>query len=656
MRQVETFDIFDTVLTRRVGNPRATFLQLGRRLVSKGIIECSAEAFSRQRTAAEVRAFRNAGGLDSSVNLEDIYNEMRSSLGIDNTTHGKLIAEELDLETDLLVPMSNGMKRVAKARSDSHEVAFVSDMYLPGWFLRQTLASHGLIEDHDVLIVSNECRASKASGALWPHVLDELGVEASQVHHTGNDERSDVKSPRKAGIGATHVDTGNLNRYEKLLEEFEFETDGLSSLLAGASRRVRTELEVATSHDREIRDVTAGVITPFLVGNVLWILRQAIESQTEKIFFIARDGQLMLDVARQLGPKIGYAGELAYMYGSRGAWLLPSLTVLDDDQVCSAITLSGDVDDVSLRSVIHRFGVKPADLEPHLSNAGMPESVWDSPLTVERRKLLRETLRTNKHIANTILELAASERALMLEYLDQVGAITSAPIAIVDQGTGSTLFNAISSVLETVGQRPPQAFYFGLRSDAPDQGFGYPETYIRDEVSRAGFLKTPGLLTLVEMACTADHGSVTGYKRVDGRVTAELAEDRNDAVMDWGFELLRETVASTVRELCATPVPLPRHVDLRPASLAAFDAFWTTPTRAEATAWGRYRFEDGWSGDTVSLPIAERQGVGAVVRVQPHRHWWNGGAEALSAPLPRTLLRGRGQAVTLARKVSRRLA
>lgn len=655
MRQIETFDIFDTVLTRRVGNPRAAFLLLGQRLALKGIIGCSAESFARQRTAAEVRAFRNAGGLNSSVNLGTIYAELRSSLGIDNATHGKLLAEELDLETDLLVPMSDGLQRISDARSDGREVAFVSDMYLPSWFLRQTLESFGMIEDTDALIVSNEYSASKASGALWPHVLRELDVEPSQVHHTGNDDKSDVKTPRRAGLRATHVDAGNLNRYETMLEQSSFETDGLSSLLAGASRRVRTELHVGTNHDRAIRDVTAGVITPFLVGNVLWILRQAMESHTEKIFFIARDGQIMLDIATQLAPKIGYTGELNYMYGSRAAWLLPSLTNLDDESIASAVALGGDVDVVTLRLIIHRFGIEPSALEPHLTRADMPESTWDTPMTIEQCKALRQTLRTDQALSGTILELATHARARMLTYLDQVGALTSAPIAIVDQGTGSTLFNAISSVLQTVGQRPPQAFYFGLRSDAPDQGFGYPETYIRDEVTRTGFLKTPGLLTLVEMACTADHGSVTGYSEVDGRVVADLSEDRNCAVMDWGFETLRKTVNATVRELCATPVPLPRHVDLRPASLAVFDAFWNSPTRAEATAWGQYPFEDGWSGDTVSLPLAERQGLGAIVRSQPHRHWWNGGAEALSAPLPRTLLRSRSNAVALARKVSQRL-
>jgi FMN phosphatase YigB (HAD superfamily) len=655
MRLVESFDIFDTVLTRRVGDPRAAFLQLGHRLVSKGIIHCSAESFSRQRTAAEVRCFRNAGGLDSSVNIVDIYNEMRSSLGVDRSTHGKMIEEELDLESDLLVPLVDGASQVAAARERGHEVVFVSDMYLPSWFIREQLAKHNLIEDDDKLLVSNEYGASKATGALWPHVVSDLGVPAKDIHHTGNDHRSDFVSARRAGLRATFMDQGNQNRFEKRLETWAHETDGMTSLLAGASRLARTQIHGHTEAERAIRDVAAGVVTPFLVGNVLWILQQAVESHIEKIFFIARDGQILVDIARELAPSVGYTGELNYLYGSRQAWMAPSLTQLCEDQILTALPMDGDVDQVTLRLIAHRFDLKPEVLEPHLTNAGLPESMWDRALTKAECETMRTLLRKDEEVTSTILSLATGRREVMLKYLEQEGVVTTAPIAIVDQGTGSTLFNALSSVLETVDQRPPMAFYFGLRPDAADHGFGTPETYIRNEQDKSGFLKTPGLLTLVEMACTADHGSVTGYSVEGHRVVPELTEARNTAVLDWGFEMLSNTIRTTVRELCASTLPLPRHVDLRPATIDVFDDFWKHPTRDEAVAWSGYPFEDGWSGDTVNLPLAHRQGLREAVKSQPHRHWWNGGAEALSNPVSRGLLRGRTQAVSLVRQAQARL-
>ena len=112
--QVASFDVFDTVLTRRVGNPRSAFLLLGQRLANKGLIACSAEAFARHRTSAEVRSFRNAGGLDSTVDIDRIYAELGSSLRIAGSRLDKLIAEELDLESDLLVPLREGVDLLAE--------------------------------------------------------------------------------------------------------------------------------------------------------------------------------------------------------------------------------------------------------------------------------------------------------------------------------------------------------------------------------------------------------------------------------------------------------------------------------------------------------------------------------------------------------------
>ena len=234
---VSSFDIFDTILTRRVGEPRALFLLLGRRLRSKNLIECSAGAFAAARRDAEIRSFRNAGGLDSHVSIETIYRELAGSLWVAPGSLDKLMEEELALEFDLLVPIADGVRRVEAARTRGERVIFVSDMYLGEEFLRGLLRHHGLFCDGDRLYVSSTRGASKASGRLWNVVIDDLGLDAGSIHHTGNDHGSDVRSARRAGMRATHVARNNLNRYERALENHSSETDGLSSALAGASRQ-----------------------------------------------------------------------------------------------------------------------------------------------------------------------------------------------------------------------------------------------------------------------------------------------------------------------------------------------------------------------------------------------------------------------------------
>ena len=529
-------------------------------------------------------------------------------------------------------------------------------MYLPADFLRDLLVRHDLFQHGDRLFVSNEYGQSKFTGSLWPTIITEMGVPAEAIHHTGNDARSDHRSAQKAGLSTTLLGHCNLNRFEEELEQWAFETDGFTSLLAGASRLARINVNASTEHERLLRDVSAGVVAPFVVGNVLWILRRAVEDGLKKVFFIARDGQVLLDVARELAPMVGFTGELEYLYGSRQAWMLPSMTEITTDVLDTIVPFSGDVDMVTLRLIAHRFEIEPESIRDELIAADFAENSWDSAMDASGCAGLQELLRSNEHVQRVMLDVASERRRVFLKYLEQVGVLTDEPIGIVDQGTGGTLYNALSSVLETVGQRPPHAFYFGVRSDSRDQGYGFPEAYVRNEQHGTGFLSTPGLLTMVEMACTADHGSVIGYRETSDGVEAELCEQQNRAVVDWGFAVVRETVGHVARELRLDHSSESINTDLRSASLGVFDAFWMNPTRAEAAAWGSYPFEDGWGTDSVSLPLAHRQGVRAVVQSQPHRHWWKAGARALSTPLPRALLRSREDAIVVLRKARARLS
>lgn len=632
------------------------FLLLGRRLARKGLVECSPQAFATARTEAEVRSFRNAGGLDSHVSLADIHRDLAAAIHVPQGMVDKLVAEELELEGELLVPIADGVRRVHEARLRGEQIVFVSDMYVARDFLIDQLQRHDLFSSGDRVYVSNEVGKSKAGGGLWDVVLDDLGVEPSSIHHVGNDRGSDYRKARKAGLSATLVDENNLNRYEHALEEHSTSTDGLASALAGASRLARLE-ESTLSNDRQsIRTVAAGVVAPYVIGNVLWILEHAKAEGLEAIYFVARDGQLLHDVANQLAPKVGYRGELKYLYGSRQAWALPSMNGTYDGVIETLCPDDGDID-ATLRTILHRFAFEPEHVENILAEAGFPRATFDESLDMVARRRLRNLLQRNEELRSLITAKSTDARDLMLRYLDQVGFLRSGPVGLVDLGTGATLYNALSSVLHTVDVRPPVSFYFGLRANVTDKGFGFPLTYVRNESERLGYMKTPGLLTLVEMVCTADHASVTGYREEDDVVVPTFADGGNQPVVDWGLTIVRDAVRRVAEELLIDPDLIPcRQVDLRPAILHVFELFWTSPTAAEASAWGSYPFEDGWGDDAVRHPIAEKQGPASAMRSNPHRHWWEAGAQRLSGPVSRTLQRSRSESISKIRAVKNRLA
>jgi len=165
------------------------------------------------------------------------------------------------------------------------------------------------------------------------------------------------------------------------------------------------------------------------------------------------------------------------------------------------------------------------------------------------------------------------------------------------------------------------------------------------------------LLTLVELACTADHGSVLGYEDRNGRVEPILASDQNADVVDWGLPVVHETVRRVARALLADPELVGLcSIDLRPCILDVFNLFWTAPTRAEAEVWGAYPFEDGWGNESVRHPIAERRRFHDVLRSSPHRHWWHEGSAKLSGVATRKAFQIRRSAMHTKDRVQTKLS
>ena len=99
MSAISSFDVFDTALVRRVGNPTSLFLFVGRQLASIGV-DISPAAFRASRIAAERRCHENLGV--EQVTLDEIYRELKYILGWSTQTVETVKQLELQVETDTL--------------------------------------------------------------------------------------------------------------------------------------------------------------------------------------------------------------------------------------------------------------------------------------------------------------------------------------------------------------------------------------------------------------------------------------------------------------------------------------------------------------------------------------------------------------------------
>ena len=108
---------------------------------------------------------------------------------------------------------------------------------------------------------------------------------------------------------------------ERLLEEHATDTDLLTSWLAGSSRLARLEGQ-GRGVPRPVAEVASGVLAPMLVGYALWTVAQARLLDVRRLYYVARDGRVMLDAARHVIGALAPTSSSVTCTGraSRGRW------------------------------------------------------------------------------------------------------------------------------------------------------------------------------------------------------------------------------------------------------------------------------------------------------------------------------------------------
>ena len=593
MIRVASFDVFDTLMTRLVGHPTSVFLLLGRRLNQQEFISCTPEAFARARVSAEHRAYSNH---DTWVTLQDVYAELAAAMGLDAARGEACLEEELRLERALLIGVSEARAQVEAARARGERVVFVSDMYLSSPFIREQLERLGVWREGDACYVSCEQGHAKGNG-LYRKVVAQEAVQPRQMRHSGNNMRDDVQAARRAGVTAEPFEACTLNRFEQVLESHAFATEGLSSVLAGASRAARISVPVDTAKARALRDTVAGVAAPTLTGFVIWVLQRAKELGLRRLYFVSRDGQVLLEMARVLAGKLGVDCELRYLHGSRQAWHLPALRQLGERELDWILVKTSFV---SVRSALARVEVDPTEVRSALTAAGFNEAMWSKDLSDHELTALRRLLLEDRALQTLIATRAAGRREMLLRYLRQEGVAGPQAVALVDLGWYG---RAQESLALASGVRL-RGFYYGLHQGSLGEACGIRECYLFDGRRGVGHLKlVPDIPCILEGFCPADHGLVIGYREQDGRVAPVLKEPGNPEIVAWGLPLLQRTMRAFTEHLVLDPSLVNPSADVRSAITELLRTYWFKPSPTEVTAFGDFPFEDDQAG-TYRRPFA----------------------------------------------------
>lgn len=509
-RMVFSFDVFDTCVTRSFAYPHDLFYDLGLQLApflpSKRAKQRFAQRFLRARIRAEKRAHRLVRP-SCAVSIRDIYAQLELPEGLSRSVD-ELVLSEIQLERESIFAIKATVARLGELRDSGHRVIFMSDMYLPCDVLGPILVDCGVMREGEALYVSCDAGVSKRDGRLFRRVLENEGLNPEELTHFGDNLHADVQMARRSGIRAHHVTDGMLTAREIALDGKRWCKNGGRFELAALSRRLRLlAARGGSSTDEMLNAVIHTTIVPFLLAYVIWVLDQAREKGIRRLYFVARDGEIMFCIAQHLvGPRGDV--ELRYLHGSRGAWLPPSITPSDDTWKRSVV-LPGQPDALNTRfDVLARAGVPNHDNEAIRVKFGLTTEEWYLPLPRHGAyNFLNDVLEKQ---GDLFFRAVRQQRDVTLAYVRQEGLLDSTPWALVDTGWELNGQAALARLLELSGRahQKPAGYYMGIARESVASRIAGP-AYCFVEPRGSIFARRRAVIEHCFTCST--HASTTGY-------------------------------------------------------------------------------------------------------------------------------------------------
>jgi len=603
-----SFDVFDTALTRIWFKPVDLFFAVGRELAHAGL-HFTPQSWAAAREAAEHDLRRaltsTTSAASEEISLSAVYDELAVRLGLSPAIRSAALAIELDLERVAVRPIALTRAAILAAQTAGVSVVFLSDTYFDQTFVVDLLRRTGIEPDVHALYTSLALGYTKRTGSLFIHVLARRGLTPSAIRHLGDNASSDVASARRVGIETELFRIQQPNRYEEQLYAPKPDAPRLlRAAAAGAARAARLGRHETSVRRCVLAQTGADVAGPMLTGFVLWVLVEAHGRGLKRLYFLARDGQILQRIAARLLAWLGWDMELRYLYASRQALFLPSITAFDD---ATRDWLLEDAREMTLRTILSRIELDPLAETTILSAAGFPPQTWDQPLGADGRMRLNALTQRPDFIERALAQ-AQTHRALLLDYLAQEGFMDGHPFGLVDIGWKGRLQRCLAQALATRPAMTPErltGFYYGL-ARRPDPAIaGELVAYVDAPLPNAALLET---------FVKADHGSVRRFCRAaDGSVQPELMQTQDLEALAWGLSAQQagildfvDLMLSVLKPVDASPQAMVNF--LRDRGRAVFDLFSCFPTPAEAAAYGslRHAADQTHANPTDTAPVVER--------------------------------------------------
>ncbi|NBL00453.1 MAG: glycosyltransferase, partial [Erysipelotrichia bacterium] len=282
-----SFDIFDTLVTRRLADPNVVFDVIEYKHTEN---ESAALPLFNERMQTAGKVLGSYNGQIDDVSIDEIYQNMFFYKNSE-------IEKQTEIAMCITHPMGKQLYDYAK-KLNKH-IIITSDMYLDKDTVQAILKKNG-IDGWDTFYLSSEQGKKKDTGKLFALLKEEAAlknIQPNKILHIGDNWIGDVKCAREAGIHAIRFSPLYEKPY-KLIELDKDEEAKLSQIgkiwnsFTMQSTRLWRESHREQSSDFYTR-LGFELTGPFASMMAMHTHALADQVGAKKIIFMARDGRII---------------------------------------------------------------------------------------------------------------------------------------------------------------------------------------------------------------------------------------------------------------------------------------------------------------------------------------------------------------------------
>lgn len=514
-----SFDIFDTLITRKVATPKGIFVLM------KDIINQSPQFadlpndvktnFFNYRTNSEfyLRQINNQWNDGKDISLDMIYNHIQHTYFLTNEQTQAIKELEIQLELDNIIPIKENIEKLKVLLEKGKRVVLISDMYLPEYIIKEMLLKCDPVLCQVKLYLSSTLGFMKTKQALFHYVKKQENVEFREWTHMGDNKFADFFCARKLGIKAVLYPYVKFKEYEKSLLVANSQNSFVQISL-GCAKNIRLN----KFPNDEKAQLGASLAGPILFPYIYWLLDQAQKRGIERLYFIARDGYILKLIADLIIKENNLPIKTKYIYGSRKAWRISALNLDDDELYRQFIQFTM----YEPKKVNQAFGLTK---EEFLSI--LPKNLHNYS-THKPDNRLAEYLYENKDVLKFAIEKNKAQKECVINYLKNTIDCTDDKFAFVDlDGSGLTQ-NCLARLMNNFYDKKIKSFYYAV-TPACCRSLNLEKYYYYT-------LKRGNMGNMLELLTRAPHGQTLKYANQDKNFEPILEQIDVENFKAWGFD------------------------------------------------------------------------------------------------------------------------